>query len=132
MGLRRSGCADLGRPAVFAPGVSNTFRDFDRFAILRRRRKSKHYTAHFAEDEEGDVTGQLRKDRKWSAGLAWRHTLTTHVVGMFGVEVERWTSNDPDKPYTASALVMDLCTAFREQCETWKVFGDASCLHATG
>ena len=82
------------------------------YVELEVRRRSKLYTARFAEDENGDVTGQPRQDRKWSVGLAWRHTFTTHVIGRFGVEVERRTSNDPDKPYVASALLIGLIYRF--------------------
>ena len=82
------------------------------YVELEVRRRSKHYTARFAEDEEGDVTDPLRQDRKWSVGLVWRQTLTTHVVGAFGVEVERRTSNDPEKLYVASSLLIGLIYRF--------------------
>jgi len=84
-------------------------RDYIEFEV---RRKSKQYTARFAEDESGDATDQLRQDRKWTAGLSWRHTFAGHVTAAFGVEVERRTSNVPDKPYTASALVIGLTYMF--------------------
>ena len=79
---------------------------------LDLRQRFKHYTARFAEDVNGDDTDQLRRDRQWTLGIAWTHTVLQQVGLELGVELERRTSNDPDKLYVATALVLGLAYRF--------------------
>ena len=76
------------------------------------RQRLKNYTDRFAEDEDGDDTDQLRQDRKWTFGATWHHQLLRRLDFELGVEIERRTSNDPDKPYQASSLLLGLAYRF--------------------
>jgi len=82
------------------------------YVELEVRWKYKYYTARLAEEENGDDTFQLRQDQKWTAGLSWHLNLIRQVALELGVEVERRTYNDPDKPYVASALIVGLSYRF--------------------
>ena len=71
---------------------------------VRRRRKS--YLARLAEDEDGDDTDQLREDTQWTLGLEWRHELLHHLSLTLGAEHEWRASNDADKHYAASVVLV--------------------------
>lgn len=61
------------------------------------------YPNRIAEDADGDALDLLRLDRQWSVGAAWHRPLLGRLALEVGGEVERRTSTDADKHYTAAS-----------------------------
>ncbi|RMF63949.1 MAG: hypothetical protein D6746_02335 [Bacteroidetes bacterium] len=66
---------------------------------LKYRRKD--YEARFVEIEDEDV---LRRDHRWTAGLAWQITLLRNTRVLLDYQVETRDSNDPAKRFVAHQI----------------------------